>query len=640
MFLSNNPDNSTLPLGTGPLTTTEEGSYLESYRAALDDAVLNENGTGAASDFERNFNALRDSLAASGKKDFAYLDLNRSAFLIDKINGNADDKLQLFQAEELEYFDNLEENLLQLNQQDPSIPTLNQLWEQTKTKMVDADKAIKQIGEKHGFSALVGEFAGSMQGYLAGATSDPVRAVSLMFGGVGKTFVKRIASEIGINTFVEGMEQFTTIDANRKLAGLEKGWEEKTKSALAAGAFSGIFRAGVIEAPKALSGAIRDRLNVDEILVDAFDKLNTDKQLEALSNMPQTPAVKSAADAIQKTDTANQLNQFSQTVEGRQAFMASVQRAAGNVATEPSVDEMKLGVSLEALTANMPKMPPISDDLFAESILKLETTQQIRLVELDVQINGLGTRQDEIGAKVTAIDKKIIELEQTPELRLAAEIDPNIQKDLDDISFKDREGLLKRKEKKLDVREDRAMEVLAQSEALRSQKIAKAENKKSSLLKEKNENARKLRSLRQKKTKAIQKAERKAIEAPKRADQKQIDEILENPNKPIPSILDVFGNPRALSDVMDPYSYRGRGVAQAAKDATEEIKLELEALSVRNDPVEQDGMVDFGDGPIPADTPIPVNVVEGEAVTITARELAEEMAEDQRLIEVLEACKV
>ena len=184
------------------------------------------------------------------------------------------------------------------------------------------------------------------------------------------------------------------------------------------------------------------------------------------------------------------------------------------------------------------------------------------------------------------------------------------------------------------------MEVLAQSEALRSQKIAEAENKKSSLLKEKNENARKLRSLRQKKTKAIQKAERKAIEAPKRADQKQIDEILENPNKPIPSILDVFGNPRALSDVMDPYSYRGRGVAQAAKDATEEIKLELEALSVRDDPVEQDGMVDFGDGPIPADTPIPVNVVEGEAVTITARELAEEMAEDQRLIEVLEACKV
>jgi hypothetical protein len=116
-----------------------------------------------------------------------------------------------------------DEHIAKLNAEDPSLQL------KTMTEMLQDVRKQSQSAEQR--DNLSHTFAGSIGGFLGGAVggldprTSPLNVATLPIGGVGKTVVGRVATQALGQGAIEAVNQFTGVQENRRLLGLDYGTE-------------------------------------------------------------------------------------------------------------------------------------------------------------------------------------------------------------------------------------------------------------------------------------------------------------------------------------------------------------------------------------------------------------------------------
>ena len=128
------------------------------------------------------------------------------------------------------------EEIRELQRKYPELEGFETIWSKTKERAQFYEQQSQTIQRR---PRAGGSRAGGIAGTIAGLfdpRTDSFNVVSMVAGGVGKTFAGRVATEAGINSLVEGVNQFTGVQRNRELLGLSYGYEQALTQVLAAGA--------------------------------------------------------------------------------------------------------------------------------------------------------------------------------------------------------------------------------------------------------------------------------------------------------------------------------------------------------------------------------------------------------------------
>ena len=123
-----------------------------------------------------------------------------------------------------------------------NLMTVQETWKQTKSDMELAEQRWEQAITE-GLAAKTGGFLGGMAGALNPVT-DPFNVATLPVGGLSGGFVRRVASQAGVQGAVEGVDQLAGVQENRRLAGLPHGWEQGLTDVAGAALFGAAFQAG------------------------------------------------------------------------------------------------------------------------------------------------------------------------------------------------------------------------------------------------------------------------------------------------------------------------------------------------------------------------------------------------------------
>jgi hypothetical protein len=115
-----------------------------------------------------------------------------------------------------------DKRLEELRKQFPNagIRTYREMFDDVRTKAQEAERRLSRT--PFTFGGYLGEFAGGAAGSLA-PTTDPLNAATIGVGGIGRTALTRIATEGGAQAGIETINQFTGVQENRQLMGLEYG---------------------------------------------------------------------------------------------------------------------------------------------------------------------------------------------------------------------------------------------------------------------------------------------------------------------------------------------------------------------------------------------------------------------------------
>ena len=109
------------------------------------------------------------------------------------------------------------------------------------------------------FGGMVGGFIGAMGGALDPRT-DPLNTATLGVGGFGRSAAGRIATEMGAQGVIEGVNQLTGVSDNRALLGRAPNnpWADVALAAVAGGAFQGVAEGAVAGARRWFRSAPAD----------------------------------------------------------------------------------------------------------------------------------------------------------------------------------------------------------------------------------------------------------------------------------------------------------------------------------------------------------------------------------------------
>jgi hypothetical protein len=115
-----------------------------------------------------------------------------------------------------------DKRLEELRKQFPNagIRTYREMFDDVRTKAQEAERRLSRT--PFTFGGYLGELAGGAAGSLA-PTTDPLNAATIGVGGIGRTALTRIATEGGAQAGIETINQFTGVQENRQLMGLEYG---------------------------------------------------------------------------------------------------------------------------------------------------------------------------------------------------------------------------------------------------------------------------------------------------------------------------------------------------------------------------------------------------------------------------------
>lgn len=146
-------------------------------------------------------------------------------------------------ANELEEYDT---RIGELREQYPNLnlQTSREMWERVQAEAQRYEQAA--INNRRTLGGEVGAFIG---GSLASMNpnTDPLNFITLGVGGIGKTVVGRIASQFGAQGVIEGVNQITGVQEQRRLLGVEYGLGDAV-SRVAGAAIGGAAIQGVGEA--------------------------------------------------------------------------------------------------------------------------------------------------------------------------------------------------------------------------------------------------------------------------------------------------------------------------------------------------------------------------------------------------------
>lgn len=147
----------------------------------------------------------------------------------------------------------------ELRKEYPDLPGLESVWDATKERAQAAERRGQTFqGRGRNRGSRVGGFLGAVVGAMDPRT-DAVNTATLGLGGVGRSVLTRIATEMGFSSAVEAVNQFTGVQRSRQLLGLSYGFNQALEQVALTGAGAGVIR-GAAEGVSAGGRRIQERI--------------------------------------------------------------------------------------------------------------------------------------------------------------------------------------------------------------------------------------------------------------------------------------------------------------------------------------------------------------------------------------------
>lgn len=215
--------------------------------------------------------------------------------------------------------------LKELKTQYPDIQTYDEMVAEVRRQAAEREAHAEEVNARSGPWAKVTGFFGGMVGSFT--TNDPLNIISLGLAGGGRTLATRVLTEVGLNSTVEGINQFMGVTGNRRLLGREFTTEQKVLNTLFAGAGAGLLRVG----GEGFSAGIRKlSKKVKEGRAISRDDLN-----EVLKSDPSPGSANRAAQMALDAETQiRDLNPFDRSRASQAVHEALYARAHKQI-TEP-----------------------------------------------------------------------------------------------------------------------------------------------------------------------------------------------------------------------------------------------------------------------------------------------------------------
>jgi hypothetical protein len=236
-----------------------------------------------------------------------------------------------------------DKRLEELRRQFPNagIRTYREMFDDVRTKAQEAERRLSRT--PFTFGGYLGEFAGGAAGSLA-PTTDPLNAATIGVGGIGRTALTRIATEGGAQAGIETINQFTGVQENRQLMGLEYGLSQAAlqvaTTGLGGAMLRGIGEGGAAAARRWFRDAPGDPAPSPEGIIaqapsvarreapDALPTLRDTTQPLRAPNAPEPPPV-ARVDYVRLLDgSSREAVPWAQSRLGRQRFEQDVRAVA------------------------------------------------------------------------------------------------------------------------------------------------------------------------------------------------------------------------------------------------------------------------------------------------------------------------
>jgi hypothetical protein len=255
-FFDGQPDTNILPTAADGVTAGPQTGFAANFQAAAADAYHVRSAFAAQEDMANLEQTQLDALYKAtgtrlqpvfpgafynpsddfnGKSSPFQQDIMHVMAGDDTVNDQMRQEYKTTAQAQIEKYDALA--------QQHGLLTYEQMFKQVQQNAQQTAENAQDVSQRSTFAGEVGGFLGGAAGSMT--QRDPINLATLALGGVGKTFIARVASQIGLNGLAQAAELLTGSADTQKLL-LGKGpttGEEATQIALA-GLGAGVLHAG------------------------------------------------------------------------------------------------------------------------------------------------------------------------------------------------------------------------------------------------------------------------------------------------------------------------------------------------------------------------------------------------------------
>ena len=496
------------------------------------------------------------------------------------------------------------QHILQLNEQikalnNPNIKSLDQIVQDVIAMRAEVSGQAANVAARTNWTGWLGSVAGGVAGSFS--TRDPLQLLTLGFGGFGKSLGMRLLTEAGIGGAVETGQQFLGVQPTRELLGEEPGnpWESIAFAAIGAAGIRGGLE-GLGSAGRYLSKRLSEGPTVD-----AFDL--TDSQMRQMFERQDTPTSRAGEHALDAQQQFNALNPYTPTDVGMRRFIGELSE----------VQELMAGRTATAIRQLPVEQMPVDLDNLSFEMAQVKETQPVVYQRFAAAQNRL-----------SEIDQQIIEAQTS--LASITEAD-GIQRFDQDTA-----DLVRSYQQDLETgtpaqREQAQRQLNALAETLGPERIAR-ETVDAGITPR-----QQLKTLR---------ASRRAAAREYKAARDAVDKVIER-NEQSARLKEMVEQQKSVANVglyakQNPEPYIGpelqHHVVEASYEAATTAQDEI-PVAARNVTTTPEGLFDLGDGTTVApDFAIELVDDAGNARTMSAREIFEDLDEDDRLVTAMSEC--
>lgn len=255
------PNVDAMTMSPSEIATGPRAGFLRSFETAYKTQVLGNSLFGVQSAMQDREDKQRQALRDAGEEDIPSISQQADAPLRSLTDFGQDywDTAKYYQSGDVPAFYQDESSLRvgkRLELYDTKIAALKQKYPalglQTSKEMFDSVKTEAQQydqrarNDRQDLWGSIGSLAGGMVGGV-NPNTDPLNFATLPIGGGGGSIVTRIAGQAGIQAAAETVNQFSGVQEQRRVLGLDSGFVNAAESVIGAG-FGGAVGQGVGEA--------------------------------------------------------------------------------------------------------------------------------------------------------------------------------------------------------------------------------------------------------------------------------------------------------------------------------------------------------------------------------------------------------
>jgi hypothetical protein len=494
-------------------------------------------------------------------------------------------------------YDRINAQLAQLN--DPSLPTFEQILKEVIEYRQKVSETEKDVTERAGVLGTIGAFLGGAAGQFT--YRDPLQLGTLPIGGAGRTVAARLASEAAIAAGIEAGQQ-NLVNVTREQLG-EPEVNVWQSAGLAAG--GAVALGGLVEGGAALLRGRAARRAAEAPIAQV-----SDEALEQTLRRVDTPSSRAGLFALETQRNIERISPYPPTTAGMRRFTEELSEVVSILS----------GKTDTAIARALPPGPPLElEQLDFQTLLVKETAPEVyeRYLAAKTRLEEVSTTVETRRAQVDAVDIA----------DAVDRIDPDsgalVRSYLEDL---DNPSLSRAQRAQLEGRVNQILESLGVDNVQRELDNARIGPR------------QELKTARasEKAAKREYNQARNALDAEidKAMHQQQVRERI-NQLQAVPDLVELVRNPNlpVYGQLLRPDVVNA--TIEAVDQAATQISREVPPVRVADD-----GTVEVGPGEaVPADLEVDFEV-NGVVQTMTAREIAEDLAEDERLVQAMGVCSL